>query len=341
MATAYRKKLAEMKDSEHPFAKYVRILGKGKTGSRSLTQEEAQHAMSMIMRNEVEDIQLGAFLMLLRVKEESHQELAGFVSSVRENIDLPQQNINIDLDWSSYAGKKRQLPWFILSCLTLADQGYKIYMHGAQGHTIGRLYTEDVLKALGIAICQNWHDVNQELTESNFAFMPLSALAPELHRIIAMRNYLGLRSPVHTLCRLINPLLSDHSMQSIFHPAYGDSHQQAAIALGQPNAAVFKGEGGEVERKPEANCVVKQVVDGNISESTWPKLLEGRQVPADQLDINYLVSIWRGEAKDDYAENAIIGTTAIAIQLLKPTLTNQQSMDLGRDYWQRRNQARL
>ena len=64
MTATYRNKLAEMKDSEHPFAKYVRILGKGKTGSRSLTQDEAHDAMTMVMRNEVEDIQLGAFLML-------------------------------------------------------------------------------------------------------------------------------------------------------------------------------------------------------------------------------------------------------------------------------------
>ena len=171
--------------------------------------------------------------------------------------------------------------------------------------------------------------------------MPLSVLAPELHRIIAMRNYLGLRSPVHTLCRLINPLFSSHSMQSIFHPAYADSHQQAALVLGQANAAVFKGEGGEVERKPEANCIVKQVADGNLSESIWPKLLEGRQTPPDKLDIDCLVSVWRGVENDNYAENAIVGTMAIAIQLLQPTLTNQQCFELGHDYWQKRNRDRL
>ena len=52
---------------EHPFAQYVRVLGKGKKGSRSLTEAEAYDAMSMIMAGQVEDVQLGAFLMLLRV----------------------------------------------------------------------------------------------------------------------------------------------------------------------------------------------------------------------------------------------------------------------------------
>ena len=67
------------KDFEHPFAQFIRIIGKGKNGARSLTFEEAYEAFSMILKDEVLDVQLGAFLMLLRVKEESVDELAGFV----------------------------------------------------------------------------------------------------------------------------------------------------------------------------------------------------------------------------------------------------------------------
>ena len=57
--------------AEHPFAQFVRILGKGKRGARSLTREEAREALGMILDGRVEDAQLGAFLMLLRHKEES------------------------------------------------------------------------------------------------------------------------------------------------------------------------------------------------------------------------------------------------------------------------------
>ena len=64
--------------AEHPFAQFVRILGKGKRGARNLTREEAREAMGMLLDEKVEDTQLGAFLMLLRHKEESPEELAGF-----------------------------------------------------------------------------------------------------------------------------------------------------------------------------------------------------------------------------------------------------------------------
>ena len=56
------------RDFEHPFAQYVRIVGKGKNGARSLSYDEAYQAFGMILKNEVLDVQLGAFLMLLRVK---------------------------------------------------------------------------------------------------------------------------------------------------------------------------------------------------------------------------------------------------------------------------------
>ena len=346
MSATYRKKLSQLKDNEHPFAQYVRILGKGKTGSRSLTEEEAYQAMAMILQQEVEDIQLGAFLMLLRVKEESHQELTGFVRAVRDNINAPK-NMAVDIDWSSYAGKKRQLPWYLLSCFLLADQGIRVFMHGASGHTIGRLYTEQVLNELNMPLAKNWQDVETQLNQNNFSFMPLAELCPELKRIIDFRNYLGLRSPVHTLSRLLNPLAAEYSMQSIFHPAYADSHQQAAIDLKQPNAAVFKGEGGELERKPEASCMVKMVIDQQAQEELWPKLLEGRQSQPAQLAVKDLKALWKDDAhaltpeQVIYAEQAIIGTTAIAIKLLGKANTQEQALKLAGDWWQARNRDRL
>jgi len=142
--------------AEHPFASYVRILGRGKTLSRSFTIEEAEAAMAMILRGEVRPEQLGAFLMLLRVKEETPEEIAGFVRGARATFDLPEPAPRVDLDWSSYAGKRRQLPWFLLAALTLAQDGLRIFMHGTEGHTPGRLYTRATLEARACRSPPRW-----------------------------------------------------------------------------------------------------------------------------------------------------------------------------------------
>ncbi len=147
--------LPEPKEGEHPFAPYVRILGRGKRGSRSLSQAEARHAMSLILRGEVEDTQLGAFLMLLRVKEETAEELSGFVQAVREHTKVPP-GLTADLDWSSYAGKRRNPPWFLFSILLLAQQGLRVFIHGAEGHTSERMYLRKTMAAFGFVPASSW-----------------------------------------------------------------------------------------------------------------------------------------------------------------------------------------
>ncbi len=324
---------------EHPFAQYVRILGKGKTGSRSLSNDEAYAAMGMIMRGEVEDVQLGAFLMLLRVKEESCEELAGFVRAIRETLNAPE--IKVDIDWASYAGKRRQQPWYLLAALALADSGLRVFMHGAAGHTADRVYSEQVLDALGESCASNWQDVSAKLDSRNFAYLPLGRFSTPLQRMIDLRAQFGLRSPVHTLSRLLNPLAADYSIQSIFHPAYADNHQQAAALLGQAHAVVFKGEAGEAERKPEATCRVKTVHNGLLAESEWPRMLDGRQEKLETLATAELFKAWRDDDISEYGRLAVQGTIAIALQLRSPSLSQEECLARASMTWQQRNRHRL
>lgn len=321
--------------SEHPFAQYVRILGKGKTGSRSLDQQQARDAFGMILRGETEPVQTGAFLMLLRVKEESAEELAGFVQACRDVIQAPA-DIPVDIDWSSYAGKRRQLPWFIACLLLLADNGHRVFIHGARGHTAGRLYTEDAFAALNLPVSNNFTETQQQLNAHQLSFMPIAALCKPLHDMIEMRRLFGLRSPVHTLSRLINPLAAPCSMQSIFHPAYAESHQKAAFLLGQPTMAVFKGEGGEIERKPEANCLVRSIIQGEMADETWPRLSEQRSESDEQMDIQLFRDVWNGNVTYPYAEQTICATLAVVLKLITPAFSQQQAFEQAQYWWQNR-----
>src|SRR5690606_38292076 len=299
------------KDFEHPFAQFVRIIGKGKNGARSLSYEEAYQAFSMILKDEVLDVQLGAFLMLLRVKEESVDELAGFVKATRDQLHF--KALEVDLDWSSYAGKRKHYPWFILSALTLAKHGYKIVMHGASGHTMNRIYTEQVLTYLGYPICQDDQDVEQQLQQQHFAYLPLEVISPILADLIALRNIMGLRSPIHTLARLINPFNAKATLQAIFHPAYRSSHQQAAFKLGYQNSAVIKGEGGEFERNPDARTLICGIKNGELYEHELPKLTDNRSPTEEELDLEVFKAVWEGRQQHDYGEMAVTETMGIAL----------------------------
>lgn len=328
---------------EHPFARYIRILGKGKTGTRSLTGEEAQSAFGMMLRGETDPLQVGAFLMLLRVKEETPDELAGFVRACRDQMAAPPAAVTADLDWSSYAGKRHQHPWFLLSVLLLAQAGYRVFVHGSDGHTGGRLYTEQAMARLGLPVADSWESVNDQLAARGLSYLPLRRFCPALHELMLLRPKLGLRSPVNTLARLLNPLQAPCSMQSIFHPAYGTLHQAADQLLEQPAALVFKGESGEIEIKPQADTRLQLLREGRCSTLTLPRTLNGRVAGVASPDVEPLRDLWRNPvvAAEEYGLQAVLATTAATLLLLESGTGIGAARAKALELWRQRDPNRL
>lgn len=325
---------------EHPFAPFIRILARGKTKSRDLTQEEAKDAMAMILAEQVTDEQLGAFLMLQRLKEESAEEIAGFVEAAQDSFKLPKNNPNVDLDWSSYAGKRKQLPWFLLSALVLVKSGVRIFMHGTEGHTEGRIYTRDALKQIGFPITKSFDEAAKSIGETGFAYLPLEYLSPVFEHIINLKHILGLRSPIHTVARLMNPFKAPNVLQGIFHPTFMPKHQMAAKLLGQPHLAVFRGEGGEIECRPNKAFEVNTCHEGKLETENWPRLADdSRQEVDETLDITKLKAVWSGEEDDHYANAAIVGTIAVALKTMQKADTVDQAIEVAEQMWQTRDKA--
>ena len=329
-----------MSREPHPFARFVNILGRGKSLSRSLTIDEAEEAMAMILNGDVLPEQLGAFLMLLRMKEESAEEIAGFVRASRAALAIPAHAPRVDLDWSSYAGKRRQLPWFVLSALTLASNGWRVFMHGSEGHTEGRLYTREALEALRVPVARSFGEAAIQLERSGFAYLGLADMNARLDDMMGLRPVLGLRSPVHTFARMLNPFAARALLQGVFHPAYMRLHRDAAVRLGQPALAVFRGEGGEIERRPSKPCEVMLAFDGAQAEERWPAMMdEPRQGADEDMDIRHLGAVWRGEHDNDYAQAAVVGTLAIALRCLGFDMGAAEAK--AQALWRQRDRSRL
>jgi Anthranilate phosphoribosyltransferase len=178
-------------------------------------------------------------------------------------------------------------------------------MHGASGHTLNRVYTEQVLNYLGYPICQNDVEVEQQLKDKHFAYLPLEVISPILAELIGLRNVMGLRSPIHTLARLINPFNAKATLQAIFHPAYRSSHQQSAYKLGYQNSAVIKGEGGEFERNPDAKTLICGIKNGELYEHELPKLTDNRSPIEEELDLAVFKQVWEGQRSHEYGEIAV------------------------------------
>jgi anthranilate phosphoribosyltransferase len=320
----------------HPFAPYIQILGKGRHGSRSLTQDEARVAMGMILDGAATPEQIGAFLMLIRIREETPAEAAGFVQAIRQRIELPSYCAPPAIDWGSYAGKRRHLPWFLLAVRLLAQHGLPVFMHGDTGESADRLYTQNALAALDMPVAQSFSEAHEHLMASHFSYLPLTAFAPGIKRLMQLRDLLGLRSPVHSVARMLNPLGAQLSVHGIFHRGYETIHQQAACLLNEPSVLVFKGEGGEAEINPEmaSELFISHAQEGE--QVPWPALLERRQIKPEQLEPTHLRAVWNGECNDVYGEAAVLSTLAAVLFALGRAASQAEAVALAQTWWRAR-----
>ena len=295
----------------HDFAPYVRILGRGPGKSRSLTRAEARNALGMVLRGEAMPEQIGAMLMLLRYRGEAIDEMAGLVEAARIHAALPWVFTKpVDLDWPSYAdGRTRGLPWFLLSALLLARSGLRVLMHGPL-HGPGRSPLVETLHLLGIAPDKEAPDKEapdkEALDTTGFAFAPLETLNPALADLLALRGLLGLRSPLNTVGRLLNPADARGGVDGVFHPNYIAVHVGTAALLGR-NVSVLKGGGGEAEW----NGAKPLVVTTPAGEQTWPALDTASK--PDSTTPAELVQVWKRARVDPGGEATVVATAAVAL----------------------------
>lgn len=314
--------------SQHILADYVRILARGRNASRGLTFDEAKFVMSAMLKGEYLPEQLGAIFMLMRVKEESPEELAGFAAAINEYWP---STVAADLIWSSYAGKRRQPFWCFLSALLLTQMGYRILFHGTQAHTEGRIYLHELFEQQQLPIVQNLAELNHS---APLRYLPCSVLHPQLQQWLSLKSILGVRSPINTVLKTIAPA-NIPSVQGVFHPNYAATHQ-AAAALNNKSAVIIKGEGGEFEVNPERRC--EALVQFNAQAGSL--VLEHKQSHYDnKLELggmDVLKRIWQGES-NDYAEQAILGTAALALCAILKSHDLNAALELCRTAWQQRD----
>ncbi|MFC3700507.1 glycosyl transferase family protein [Reinekea marina] len=305
-----------MSDSAMTLPGIIRILGRGKTGSRDLTFEEAHFAMSAILDGKMEDLQLGAFLMLLRVKEETSSEIAGMVQACHDAISI-RDTVQVDVTWPAYAGKKRQPSWYLLAAKLLAQNGVSVLMHGAGHHTANRQYAQQVCQLLNLPCATLIESASNLIQEHNFCYIPLEAMNPTLSRLIDLKHTLGLRSCANTLVRHLTPFKTNLTLQAMFHPAYQSLHHEVAEKLSQNNNIVLKGDGGEFEVRPDSETRIAIQGYHPLDNDFVPKSLKRRSVRPDAPTFTALIELWNDDSSNAYGLQATVDTAAIILSKLQ------------------------
>lgn len=320
--------------SLHPFIRYLRIIGKGRHGSRPLTRDEARDALGLILDGVALPQQISAFFVLIRIREETPEEAAGFVDALRERLPALPEPSPATIDWGSYAGKRRQPPWFLLALKVLAQQGEKILLHGIIGPSSNRLYTEQALEPLGIPRVSALSASTSELHRSGLCYISLDDYCPTLRELLHLQQTVGLRTPLHSVARMLNPLSAPLSVHGVFHRKFDQIHQQTAAVLGDERVLAFRGEGGEAEVRPEVETELCLSAGGKTQSLSLASCSD-RAVAPTSIDLGQMRRIWYGETHNTYAENAITATLA-AVKSAQDPASAHSALEWAKSCWKQR-----
>ncbi|UMA66236.1 glycosyl transferase family protein [Roseivivax marinus] len=298
-------------------ASYVRILGRGQGRARGFTRDEAREAMSLMMQGDADPEAVGAILMLLRMKGETADEIAGFAEAARGAL-LPWWGTAPALDWPSYAaGRTRGLPWFLLAAKLVAEAGYPVLLHGWNSHQSEAASVRAALPALGISVASGQEDAATRLEVDGIVYLPLEVLSPRLFALLGLRDVLGLRSCINTVLRMLNPGGARAAVQGVFHPPYRELQADAAQLLGLRDLTVLKGGGGEFEHHPAKDIQTFGVRAGlSWRSSTGTQVDARRRLSEGAADPGHLGALWDGTRHDAFAEAIVLSTADLALETL-------------------------
>ena len=290
---------------EFDFRLFIKALGKGEKGARTLTFAESSLLIQGFAKGKVTQAQMASAMMLMRVRGETAAEVAGVVSGLKHTIDARWQAIQVDVDWPVYAGKREQLPWLLLVAKVLATKGLRVMLHGDSLALPHRRHVESCIEALNIASAKTVMEAEQALQANGIVYVHAGVLAPVLDDCRLLHQELGLRSLIQTASRCMNPANAVLSLRSYFHPGLDDLHQSIAEMLfaegdyQQGTIAIFKGLQGETEVNPRVTTDVRFIKKSSgklqFSACALPTVLEGfsgAKVGQSELAAQSLAHLW-------------------------------------------------
>jgi len=232
-------------------------------GGQDLTAADAARVLREIMEGNASEVETAAFLIGLRTKGETVQEIAGLAATMRE-LALP---VRADGDLVDTAGTGGGRPTFNVSttaAFIAAGAGCRVAKHGNRSAT-SQCGSADVLEALGARIDLEPDEVAACIEEVGFGFM----FAPKHHaatkHVVPVRKALGVRTIFNFLGPLTNPAGARRQVIGVSDPAKLETLASALAELGTESALVVSSADGLDELSVSGTTRVVELKDGRLT----------------------------------------------------------------------------
>jgi anthranilate phosphoribosyltransferase len=233
-----------------------------------LTRVEARETMHQIMLGEATQAQIAGFLVALRAKGETPDEITGCAEAMRAHV-LAVSPARPDLVDTAGTGGDGQRTFNISTAAALlaAAAGAGVAKHGNRAMS-SRSGSADVLEALGFNLELPPERIAESIDELGFGFMFAQAHHPAMKYAAPVRRELGTRTVFNVLGPLTNPARARAQVVGVYSASLVRPIAEALLQLGARRAFVVHGAGGIDELSPLGPSAVAEVFGGAVRERT-------------------------------------------------------------------------
>ena len=229
-----------------------------------LTRDEAREAMNTIMSGDATPAQIGGFLVALRLKGETADEIAGCAEAMRAHVlpVKPQRDDLVDTAGTGGDGG-RTFNISTAAALVAAAAGAGVAKHGNRAVSSAS-GSADVLEALGFRLELPPERIAQSIDELGFGFLFAPTHHPAMKHAAPVRKELAARTVFNVLGPLTNPAGARAQVVGVYSPDLVRTLAEVLAALGARRAFVVHGAGGIDELSPVGSNLVCEVEDGGV-----------------------------------------------------------------------------
>jgi anthranilate phosphoribosyltransferase len=232
-----------------------------------LSAEQAQEVLREIMAGDASEAQTAAFLIALRTKGETVEELTGLARTMRELAVAVEVDNDELLDTAGTGGGVSTFNVSTTAALVAAGAGCCVAKHGNRSAT-SRSGSADMLEALGARIDLDADGVARCIDEVGFGFMFAPAHHQATRHVVPVRKELGVRTIFNFLGPLTNPAGATRQLIGVVDPGYMDLIAGALERLGAHHALIVSSVDGLDELSVCAETLVVEVRAGETRSYT-------------------------------------------------------------------------
>ena len=233
---------------------------------KELARAEARAVMDEIMRGEATAAQIGGFLVALRSKGETADEITGCAEAMRDHVLVVRPGRDDLVDTAGTGGDgAHTINISTAAALVAAAAGAGVAKHGNRAVS-SACGSADVLEALGFTLEQEPQRIARSIDELGFGFLFAPSHHPAMRHAAAVRRELATRTVFNVLGPLTNPAGARAQVVGVYSPDLVRTIADVLARLGARRAYVVHGEGGIDELSPVGQNLVAEVVDGEVLE---------------------------------------------------------------------------